>query len=227
MLYELTLVTVYFNQICINRWTYRMTGTPAAVTGSFALAFASGFLSNIAGGNFTFGSLAQNIRVNLSNLVRFLEITSRAIYSVTDFYASPINPPRFGGVSGEGSAPFVAFGFRTNRVRTDVRRATKRFVGVSEDDVTTGGEISGGRFAGLTDLASVMSQNLTYTDEGQTLTFIPVVCGKQRYTTQTGSVGYRYFPTLEEQLTRTAESVVWQPYPTVRSQTSRQYGRGF
>ncbi len=226
MLYELTLVTAYFEQLCINRWNYKMTGTPAAVAGSFALAFASGFLSNVVGGNFTFGSLAQNIRVNLSNGVRFLEITSRAIYSTTDFYGSPINPARFGAVAGQGSAPFVAFGFRTNRVRTDVRRATKRFVGVSEDDVETGGAVSGGRFAGLTELASAMSQSLTYIDEGQTLTFVPVVCGKERYTTPSGSTAYRYFPTLAEQLTRTAEGVLWQPYPQVRSQTSRQYGRG-
>jgi len=226
MIYELTLVTLYFNQVCINRWNYVMSGTPAAVTGSFALAFASGFIRTEIDGGFPFGTLANNVRVNLNEGVRFLEVTSRALYSVTDFYASPINPPKFGTVAGEGSAPFVAFGFRTNRVRTDIRRATKRLVGVTETDVSTGGVITSTRFTALVALADVMSNNLTYTDEGQNLTFAPLVCKKQKYVSPSGKPAYRYFPTLSEQLDNSATSIIWQPYATVRSQTSRQYGRG-
>jgi hypothetical protein len=226
MLYELTLVTTYFNQFCINRWNYRLTGTPAAVSGSFALAFATGLLQTEVDGGFPFGSFANNIRTNLNEAVRFIEVTSRAIYSNTDFYASPISPVKSGSVVGEGLPPFCAYGFKTNRVRTDIRRATKRFVGVTESDVSGGGVIVAGRLNALTALANAMTQPLTYIDEGQTLTFTPCVLRKQRYTTEAGTIAYRYYPTLTEQLNFTAESVIWQPYPTVRSQGSRQYGRG-
>ena len=226
MLYELTLVTRYFNQTCINRWTYRMVGTPAAVSGSFALAFATGLLGTGPDGGFQFGTFANNIRVNLNNAVFFLEVTSRALYSVTDFYASPINPVKTGGVSGEGLAPFTAFGFKTNRVRSDIRRATKRFVGVSESDVSAGGVITPERLSALNALANAMTQALTYNDEGQTLTFTPVVLRKQVYTTESGKRAYRYYPTLTQQLENMADSVIWQAYQEVRSQTSRQYGRG-
>ena len=68
-----------------------------------------------------------------------------------------------------------------------------------------------------------------YDDEGNTLTFTPIVCKKQKYAVPDSDpvrYAYRYFPTEAEQMDEIAEGVTWQAYTQTRSQTSRQYGRG-
>jgi hypothetical protein len=44
-LYEVVLEQRYYNQQVVNRWNYVGSGTPASVTGSFALLSALGFIS--------------------------------------------------------------------------------------------------------------------------------------------------------------------------------------
>lgn len=224
-LLELTLVTVYFDQICVNRWNYVSTGTPAAVTLSFALTSSFGLVGTAPDGGFPFGTVANNIRVNLSSSVRFSEALCRNVYSVTDFYATPL-VDKFGAVQGQGMSPAIAYGFRTNRVRTDIGRGYKRFVGVTEEDVSAGGVISPSRLQDLNALASAMSSTLIYVDEGQNITFVPVVCKKERYQPSPTTKAYRYFADESQQLQNVATSVLWQPYVQVRTQVSRQYGRG-
>ena len=227
MLYELTLFTSYFNQLCINRWNWLMTGTPAAALGSVALVNAFGAIPTA--GVFPSGSIFAAIKGLLSNSVIFTQINARALYDVVDFYETPFPANTFGAVTGDSGSPVDAYGFRTNRVRTDIRRATKRFVGVAESQISTGGSLNSSAIAAVADLATKMSTNLSYDDEGNTLTFTPVVLKKEKYTVPGSDpvrYAYRYFPTEAEQLDEMAEGVTWEAYTTVRSQTSRQYGRG-
>jgi hypothetical protein len=120
----------------------------------------------------------------------------------------------------------VSVGFRTNRVRSDIARGTKRVGGISEASVGDGGEITGGYLTNVIAAADTMSETLEYVDGANTLTFIPVVVSKQEYTTTSGRIAYRYYPTFAEQDDHIASGVTWEPYTQVRSQTSRQYGRG-
>lgn len=228
MIYELTLFTNYVGQVCLNRWNYLMAGTPAVVTGSFGLISAVGGVPpTLTPNQFPEGTMFERIREFLSTGVAFTACVAKAVYDVEDFYELPYVPAIQGNTTGEAMAPFVALGFRSNRTRTDIRRGTKRFVGMPESQVGDEGKLTSGAATHVADIAALMSDALTYNDEGNDLTFTPIVVSKQPYTPEGSSqTAYRYYPTLSEQMEHIAQSVLWQPYAEVRSQTSRQYGRG-
>jgi len=231
--YELTLESTYFGQICLNRWTYQGEGTGGAVIGSFALMSAFGLIPNPSGSdNYPSGTVFAQIMANTSLQVTYTQATVINVYDDTDFYETPITAGVTGVLMGEAVSPTSAYGFKSSRARRDVGRAYKRFVGVTEAFQDAGGAIPSGFLAGgLTDLANAMGDTLEYDDEGSTYSFVPIVMGKQRYDPEThepsdtGSA-YRYFPTPEAQALHTAVGVTWSPYATVRTQNSRQYGRG-
>lgn len=223
-LFEIVVRSVYKNQVQINRWNYLGSGTPVSIQMSFALAQAFGG-APVAG-----AFPATTVLNAIQNIVHvdtsFEEIQVRDVYSVTDFFAAPFIPKPAGGVAGEGLSPFVTVGFRTNRVRTDIARGTKRVGGISEASIGDGGEVSGGYLTNVIAVATAMSETLEYVDGANTLTFIPVVVGKEMYTTPPDPKAYRYYETFAEQDDHIASGVTWEPYTQVRSQTSRQYGRG-
>lgn len=222
-IYELTLLQEFKGVRTVNRWNYVLTGVPAAVTGSFALTQAFGYMNTTTLKPLTVLGFIQSCQ---HSDVKFLNLVVKNLYSSTDFYETPFIAGTAGTITGvEASPPFVSFGFRTNRVRTDVARGTKRFIGLIETWVNAG-ELTAPGLTAMNTLAGEMNEALTYSDEGNTLTFSPAVCGKEEYTTPKGTRAYRYHATEEAQMAKTALGVVWQPYATARSQTSRQYGRG-
>ncbi len=228
MLYELTLFGSYFNQQIINRFNYVSSTVPGAVSGSFALgdvfgAIAAGtpkfppsgtplfYILNVASSAFTLTSVS---------------VRAASTYDSADFHEFGYASPIAGSQPGSPLSPTQAYGFRTNRIRTDIARGTKRFVGVTEERVAAGGVIAGDFMNSLNDLADSLTAPLIYTDGGSSITFTPCVVSKQEYETDSGRKAYRYYPTLTEQLTHTAVGVEWQAYTQVRTQNSRQYGRG-
>lgn len=218
---ELVLRQRYFGVEIVNRWNYVSGGTPAAASLSFALVSAVGAVALAA------DSMIGEIRALQSTAVDFVDIEARNVYSTTDFYTRPFGTGINGqNAGGEALSPVMAYGFRTNRVRTDVRRGTKRFVGVVENDTTSGGNLSAAALDQMNIILGLMSDILTYDDEGNTLSFSPAVCGKEAYTTPSGRTAYRYYATEAAQLAMTAQGILWEAYDTTRSQTSRQYGRG-
>lgn len=234
-LMELTLTQTYLGQVAINRWNYVASGTPAAVSLSFALvkAFGAIFDQTAVPPAYPPNTLLQAIRAVQSNAVNYQSIEARAIYSPTDFYTTGFAPALTGAATGEGMSPVLSFGFRSTRVRADIRRAQKRFVGVSENNAAGGGVITAATLALLDTIAQRMSQVLTYNDEGNTITFSPCVVGKFKYAipgTSPVRYAYRYATPAEggeaAQLQKTATGIGWERYLEVRSQVSRQYGRG-
>lgn len=226
MIYEVVLSQVFFNQLCINRWNYVSSGDAGAVTGSFGLLNAMGFIPT--NGLFPADTLGRLIQDNQSPDVVFSNVLVKALYDdPTDFYdyAFPTGVTGKQAI-GQSMSPANAFGFRTNRVRVDVARGTKRFVGISEAVVSAGGVIDPGTLLGYDALAAEMSAVLPFTSSGASLSFAPAICGKLEYTAPSGKRAYKYYPTLSAQLAKTALGIVWSPYNTVRTQTSRQYGNG-
>lgn len=230
---EVTLSGTYFNQQTITRWNYVSSGTPAAVSLSFALAAAFGGIYDLVAipPAYPADTPLGRIAANMGNEWDWQQLTVLNVYSPTDFYQTPFVNPYGGSAAGEQMSPVAAIGFRSNQVRRDVARGTKRFPGVREEDVGTGGVINGGVITNLNVVAAKMSEVLDYDDEGNALTFSPAICGKQEYDPNpppaTGNHrAYRYYPTEAEQLAMTAIGITWQPYTTVRSQVSRQYGHG-
>lgn len=230
-LYEVVLNSAYAGQACVNRWNYIGSGTPAAVSLSFGLvaAFGAIFDTGAIPPAYPADTILSAIKEMSDNDVTFVQITALNVYDPTDFYQTAFNPAYPGGQGGDGLTPVDAYGFRTNVVNRSIRRGTKRFVGVNEGASGQGGTISPSFIELMQDLAEKMTANLEYDDEGQTLTYVPAICSKEEYVPDPAfpqKTAYRYYGTLAAQLARTATGFIWEPVPTVRSQTSRQYGRG-
>lgn len=225
-LFEVVLRARYFGQNTINRFNYVSSGTPAIVSGSFGLLSAMGFIPSVPDQIFPSGTLFEALRANVTSEVSFVEIECRDVYSATDFYLAPFVQPVLGALPGGGLSPAAALGFRTSRVRTDIDRGTKRFVGVYGAYVGAGGVLGPFYQTGINLLAQRLGETLEYNDEGNTLTYNPAVVGKEQYQTPSGRKAYRYYPTLAQQMQRVASGFLWQPYENTRTQRSRQYGQG-
>lgn len=224
---EVSLVQSYAGQEVINRWHYVASGTPAAVSFSFAMISAMGMLSSqVVSTAFPSGTVGRALQLLQVASLTYVSIAARDLYSDTDFYENPYAAPVVGATGGEGASPAIAYGFQTNRVKLSVRRGTKRVAGVSETFMGASGVLTSGGLTAANDLAAAMSDTLTYDDEGNTLTFVPAVLSYERVVLPGGSVVYRKYATEAEQITNSAQGVLWSPYTTVRTQTSRQYGRG-
>jgi len=223
-IFEVTLQQEYFGQKVINRWNYVSTGEAPSLKLSFALLESLGFLTlpplpEAAQDMFSIIRTLQNDQV-FSQLV-----SCSNIYSDTDFYARAYsNVP--GVQVGETSASFIAFGFRTNQVTKKVRPGQKRLVGVRDNDTTDGGNFTSATDAQMALVASAMSEARIYDPSGANITFTPAICAREKYVTPSGGTAYRYYGTEAEQLANTAVGIQWTPKATVRSQVSRQIGRG-
>lgn len=225
-LYEVVLNTRFAGQLCVNRWNYTTVTAFADPTGSTSLLQAMGLAPSGSPATFPADGLLALLQAILSTGLEFVSVSARQIYNVEDFYEFVYPSDTNGDVTGESMSPVIAFGYRTSRVRTDIRRATKRFAGVPESSIGTEGMISAGVLAAVKEVADKMSENLVITPAGTTYTFYPIVVQKEKYTTPSGKDAYRYYADEEEQYEHIAEGIVWTEYESVRSQTSRQYGRG-
>ena len=159
----------------------------------------------------------------------FNSVLARAVYIDDDFYDSPFLAGTQGLLSGsgQGTSPIDAFGFFSSRVKQSINRGYKRFVGLSEGAVGEAGNMESATLTAMETLAGYMGDTLVYDDEGESLTFIPAIVQKEKYVvTESGKDAYKYYASQATQLAHTAQGIDWSPYTTVRSQVSRQYGRG-
>lgn len=224
-IYEVLIRQSYFAQECINRMHYVNTtplGAPTAA--SLAEAFGANSLSS---GYFDADSVMGKIQAMQTDAASFLEVQVRNLYSATDFFTVAYNPPPFGtDANGDGMSPAVAYGFVSNRVTLAVRRGHKRFVGVAEGNVAAGGLIAGAFYATLTDVADALSASLNQVDGVTTSVAVPAVLAYQSYVTPSGKTAYKPYDDEATQLAHAAVGVTYTFMPAVRTQRSRQYGRG-
>lgn len=224
---EAVLTTTYYNQVNVNRWHYISSGDAGPVTPSFALMSAMGLTPPTASPYaFTSGTIGHLIQQITSTSFGFLGIYVRNLYTPTDFIESAYNTATTGRDAGEPAAPFLAYGLQSNRTRTDIRRGSKRIGGVSESAMDAGGVVGAAKYAQLAALAVAMSAVLSYTDGGASLTLTPAVLSYKEYTTPRGRKAYQKWPTPEEQLAHAATGIAYVASNRVRSQVSRQVGRG-
>lgn len=227
-LMEVVLEQSYLEQFTVNRFNYVASGTPAAVSFSFALMSALGAIpvATVYPTNGWLDSIVDCQHVS----VECTQVVARDVYSDTDFFEQPFVDPLGGSRSGAAGAPYISLGFRTNRTRLDIRRGSKRFVGVSGDDLIAGGAYDGTFLTGqIIPLAEKLGDVLEYDDEGQTITFTPCIVSREKRQvpgSDPARFAYYYYETEEEQLDHVMTGIIWDPYLTTRSQTTRQYGRG-
>lgn len=226
-LYEVVLRATYKGQECINRWNYVAPTEVPASLGAFTLLGALGFFQEGDPLAYPTDKMFYNIFHMVVSACAFTDVYAKNIYDPTDFYEAAINPV-VNGSQGSGAAlsPINAFGFRTSRVRTDIARGTKRFAGVAGELTQNEGDINATGIGLLNSLAAVMEADVSEDSAGVSYTFKPTIVSKLKYTTPSGHSAYKYYATLAAQSAHWAQNFVWQPYTNVRSQTSRQVGRG-
>ena len=222
---ELVVNQSYRNQLVVNRFHYVMSGTPAAVTLSFALVAATGY-EHVAGTPLVFdgGTVASGHQAIPHTSLQFVSAYARNLYSVTDF-TNGHTPPVSTELTPVRACPHLFARLLLIRVRTDIRRGMKRFAGVTESCFEAGG-LTSGWLSTANSIAELLSDTLTYDDEGNTLTFVPTILGLEEYTTSSGKAAYRPYATKAAQEAHLAQGVVWSPYAEMRTQNSRQYKRG-
>jgi len=197
-LYEMVLEQSFEGQQCINRFNYLMSGTPAAVTGAFALISAVGGLALST--TLTDGTLMGEVQTLQNSQVQFVQITARAVYIDDDFYGNAFLANTIGGQGNAGSAgsPIDAYGFRSSRVKQSIHRGYKRFVGTDTAYVGSGGRVNSSGDTQMALVATELGSVLSYTDDGNSLTFTPCIVSKEKYTTDTDHTAYKYYDTEEE-----------------------------
>lgn len=224
-LYEVTLVGSYNGVVeVVNRWNYR--GDVNLVAGGDAAALVNAMGLEPTAGAFPVSTIGDAMQALVNTIVSWRQVLCRNVYDPTDFIDLPYSPVAQGESTGECLSPINAYGLRSNRTRLDIGRGYKRFPGVSEASSGGGGILVSGTLTALNSLATFMTDTLTFTDGSLTDTFLPVVVKKLKYTTDSGKFAYKYYPTEAEQLAKLAVGVTWESYNSVRSQVSRQYGRG-
>lgn len=223
-LYEVTLRQRFAGQLILNVFSYVTVPGIGVTPSALELLTEMGFIPEGDPLAFPADTIAGNLSLLQSSDVDFLSAEARELYSLTDFYEA-VYSPAIAAVGGSGSSlsPFTAYGLRSARVRLDIRRSTKRFVGVSEGWVNNGGVLETAAIDALDAVADSMSELLV----GLTAAYSPATISRNRVVdVETGKVTYELYPTEAEQEEHTASGLTWAGYAEVRSQTSRQYGRG-
>lgn len=228
-LFEVTVIGKFLGEDIVNRFTYRGDGDTVPSGNSFGLLSAMGFVP--VAGAFPDNTLAKELQGAVNASMVWSQAISRAIYVPDDFVELPFVPTAPGiGDAGTALAPFVAFGFRTNRVRQDVGRGYKRFAGVGEAQQENGGSLTSGTLSAMNSIATRLGAVISFTESSLTMSYTPCIIKKEKYTTPSGKQAYRYVRPIDggeaAQLEDTVTGLTWSPYTTVRSQVSRQFGHG-
>lgn len=163
----------------VNVYTYDVSDIlPSSLV---ALALADAFRSQVLTGT-----------DGWEDIVRATSSTERLVVT------SPFDPTVLGinttPVAGNRPAPsmprFVAWGFKSERTRADIRAGFKRFGRVAEGD--TNGDVPTGTFQAVLDgFADKLSAELLVDAVGTEYGAAPVIVKRIKYTTEGGSEAYR------------------------------------
>lgn len=224
-IYELLIRQSYYDQEVLNRFHFTKTSA-LPVDDASRLAQAVGATGLLAG-DFPTDSFMRAIQDLVRPELSFLEVQAKNLYSETDFFTVAYNPPPVGKAAGSDSeSPVLAMGFSSNRTTLAVRRGQKRFAGMDADYFDAGGHISAAGIAAATVVAAALSANQEVTDGLATWTYVPTVLAFQLYHPAPGKNAYKPYDDEATQLEHAAVGVTYSYKETVRTQRSRQYGRG-
>jgi hypothetical protein len=225
-LYELLVRQQYYAQEIINRFHYQSDSDAGFTLPANAMATAFG-ANSLDTGEFDAETVMGKIQAVVNAGLSFLEVQVKNLYSATDFFTVAYNPAPVGLFTGGGdnASPALAYGFVSNRTTLAVRAGHKRFAGVAEGAMSPGGVVPTG-FSQAVTLADALGEVLSYVDGLATRHYAPVVLAFQKYTTPSGKFAYKPYDTEAEQIDHMAVGITYQVMTDVRTQRSRQYGRG-
>jgi hypothetical protein len=226
-MYRVTLEGNYSGQQTINTFDMLSGAVPSGENGALLVLAGMGFAPYTGLTPFGVDTFAGKLSLAQTVQAFFIQAVCRNLYSNTDFYTFAFAPDTHGQRTGQGMSPVLAAGFTTDRTRLDIRRGQKRFVGVSESDVDAAGYLNSDGQTVWNAVGNTMD-NITVVPVGAgTFTFTPYVFQKQKVERGTPlKTHYDEWATEAEALEHIAKINVWTLKPTVRSQVSRQFGRG-
>lgn len=223
-IYAVTLRQRLAGQQVINRFAYVQTDD-IATPSSLQLLTLMGFIP--AGDPLAYpeDTLFSALRAAQSGSVSYLEVEARELYTDTDFYVAPFISPTPGEYPVPASSPALAFGLFSDRLKLSVRRGFKRLAGVTESGIGEDGILEADMLALVAVVGEKMGEVL---DSGMTSlgVYAPAILSFKEYETPSGKKAREKYPTENEQRTHAAWPVSWFAYDRVRTQTSRQVGRG-
>lgn len=226
-LYEATLQQLYYGQECINRWNFDCPTVPSGTSGSYLLAVALGAIADDDTPAFDLTTILGKLQQLQVVAVTFSQLVIKNIYSVTDFYTYAFPTGTVGTGGGEGMTPVNALGFTSDRTVSNIRRSQKRFTGLGESSVDPGGVLTSAFATSAQVLGTLMGNPNTATVDGVSTVFNPVVLSREKYHPPGKTTwAYKYWPDETTQRLHLAPITQYNVKNQVRSQTSRQYGRG-
>jgi hypothetical protein len=226
-MYRVTLEGNYSGQQTINTFDMLSGDVPSGENGALLVLAGMGLAPYTGIDIFDDGTFAAALSLAQTVEAFYVQAVCKNLYSNTDFYTFAFPAGTHGQRTGQGMSPVLAAGFTSDRTRLDIRRGQKRFVGVSESDSDAAGYLNSGGLTIWEDVGDAMD-NVTVVPVGVgSFTFTPYVFSKERVVDpDTGKVTYEEWETEAEALDHIAKINVWTLKPTVRSQVSRQFGRG-
>jgi len=227
--YDVVLTYLVGGQKNVNRFTYLAETPFVNEKGSESIMRALGFDPFLSPGTFVAGALLSTIQLTQSFTVAYDELVVQAVYDDLDFTTASL-VPIVGGLGQSVQSVFSALGFRTSRVRRDIRRGMKRFGGMPVSASAGDGVLDGAYVTGqVLPLQTALGATLICDDGGGSVNVVPVVLGREKYLVPNSNpsrYAYRYYQTENEQLQHYFVAGDWEYYNTLRSQTSRQFGHG-
>lgn len=213
----ITLKGTYLGRQWVNVFSYATLDSPS-------LASYDGLLSafwDTPSGSADFTPV-DGIQATVSNQV---QISSAELVSPwePDLYLQIASATRTGTNTATPAPSFVAYGFYTDRQNRTVRRGYKRIPGVLQAHIVGGNVISAPALEEIAvNMGEAFSRQIDVADGSNTVNWLPCVFGRPPLGLFPPENPPRYYPTIEQQLTRTSIGVTYFPYPTVRSQVSRK-----
>lgn len=227
-IYEVVAFQNYRNQEVLNVYHYVTAANYGPNSSALQLLDAMGFIPELDDDTPVIpeASLLDVVMSIQSQYLTYRAAYARNLYDVNDFYEVVYPVPFSGKLATSETAtatPALSIGFRSNRPRQDIRRGFKRFAGVTEGVMGAGGEVTGLS----TELEAVAVMLGSELGPGMPdFQASPVVLKSRVEVDEEGKKKYLRYETEGEQVMNMGHVHTWSPYEHVRTQTSRQYGRG-
>lgn len=218
-------------EMYINRLNFVASQAGITDSTSYFLLLSLGYLGITTAP--TNGSVLDELLTCNSGTFQMTELVARNIFAVSDFITLPVGPTNYVGLNSGGSyySNFSVQKLRSNLRRQDIGRGFLALDRPKESDVDDSGNLGATALGKLTALGIAIASVPAFTDDGENISWTSCVVGKEKYRTNPDSTkdptyAYRYYEDKDEQFEHLANGVQWSPMPKVRSQVSRQYGKG-
>lgn len=212
-LYEITLTSVYAQQIINNVFFYERNSTAVVNAGIPEFNLEQYFD----------GFVIPALKAATTTSIDYRRTLVREVFPAFGFREVVYAENNTGTIVADTLPTFVSMELYSARTRGDVRAGYKRFSGVSEG-FQTNGIISGAGITLLTTIATRLNAVVQIEENGETVGLLtPKIVKRIKEVDAQGKVTYRLPATLAEYV---GASVNYVPRERLTTQNSRKVGRG-